>query len=633
MEILSPAGSPEGLAASIKGGCDAVYLGGKTFGARAFSDNFSDAEIEGAVNYAHDRNVKVYVTVNTLIKDSEMNDALSYVRFLDDIGADAVLTQDLGLLRQIEGLSINKHASTQMGIHSAAGLDWCFENGITRAVLARELTFEELSSAIKESKIETEVFVQGAMCYCISGGCLFSSIAGGRSGNRGRCAQPCRKSYVFDGEEGFFLSNADMYGVYWLERLKSIGVSAAKIEGRMRSHAYAYLASKVYSMANRGCPEEEIRDTADLLKTVFNRGFCEGYLPGVSSLVQPGYADNRGFFLGSVSIIDRKFSLSDLNEQVNIRDGISVFRGKEKTGGFKISSLGKATVPFGIEDGRYDIYRTYDPRIDEIKNLVGKAPVLTGRGERIPYLRDIKTVARRPKDPELSFYVGSLKILEAVIGRADRICFDMNSSTEAAEKICADNSVEFAVNLPRFMPLTSDIPDCGAVVNTPDQIHLCRGRKIYGSYHMNMFNSDFPSAMYQTALSAELSKGEIEYIAGHYEGRLEAMVFGRTELMCTRDPGLSAGTLRDEFGHDFPIYRDNFGLAHILNSSDLFLLPYLGELGSMGIDSAGIDLRKRPVSLAKTVADAYRNRDLGMKGKITEMCGSINYGHYLRGVS
>ncbi|MDR0309592.1 MAG: U32 family peptidase, partial [Candidatus Methanoplasma sp.] len=295
MEILSPAGSPEGLIASIKGGCDAVYLGGKAFGARAFSKNFSDGEIEGAVNYAHDNRVKVYVTVNTLIKDHEMSEAVSYVRFLDDIGADGMLIQDLGLLKRVRRFDVQKHASTQMGIHSAAGLEWCHENGLDRAVLARELTFDELSSVVSGSKIETEVFVQGAMCYCISGGCLFSSIAGGRSGNRGQCAQPCRKSYSFDGKEGFFLSNADLYGIDWLERLKSIGVTAAKIEGRMRSHAYAYLATKVYSMTNRGCPPEEIADTADLLKTVFNRGFCEGYLPGVSSLVQQRYADNRGF--------------------------------------------------------------------------------------------------------------------------------------------------------------------------------------------------------------------------------------------------------------------------------------------------------------------------------------------------
>ncbi|MCL2296571.1 MAG: U32 family peptidase [Methanomassiliicoccaceae archaeon] len=633
MEILSPAGSPEGLVASIKGGCDAVYLGGKAFGARAFSQNFSDKEIEGAVNYAHERRVKVYVTVNTLIKDHEMSDAVSYVRFLNDIGADAVLIQDLGLLGKVGGLGIKKHASTQMGIHSAEGLEWCLENGIDRAVLARELTFDELSSIVKASKIETEVFVQGAMCYCISGGCLFSSIAGGRSGNRGQCAQPCRKAYLFNEKEGFFLSNADLYAVNWLERLKSIGISAVKIEGRMRSHAYAYLASKVYSMVNSGRPWEEIADTADLLKTVFNRGFCEGYLPGVSGLVQSKYADNRGFLLGTVLIADRKFSLSELKEAVNIRDGLSIFKGKEKIGGFKVSSLGTAVVPFKIENGKYEVYRTYDPRIDEIKNLIGEIPELKGKRERKPHAASAKRIDRPAKDPDLSFYVSSIKVLNEVVDNADRIYYDLNDSTETARKMCDKTDTEFVVNLPRFRPLMDlDVSDGSVMVNTPDQLHHYKGRKEYGSYHMNMFNSSFPQATHQTTLSVELSKSEIREVAEHHAGRIEVMVFGRTELMCTRDPELAAGTLRDEFGHDFPVYRDGFGLAHVLNSSDLLLLPHMSELSSMGIDSFGIDLRKRPASLAKVVAETYKDQDIGKKGRVTEMCGSINYGHYLREV-
>ena len=148
MEILSPAGNPEGLVASIMGGCDAVYLSGKSFGARAFAGNFTDAQLEGAINYAHDRGVKCYVTVNTLVKDTEMDDAVSFVKFLADIGADAILIQDLGLLKSLHAVDIKKHASTQMGIHSAEGLEWCKRNGLSRAVLNRELTFEEIDELL-----------------------------------------------------------------------------------------------------------------------------------------------------------------------------------------------------------------------------------------------------------------------------------------------------------------------------------------------------------------------------------------------------------------------------------------------------------------------------------------------------
>lgn len=276
MEILSPAGNPDGLAAAIKGGCDAVYLAGKDFGARAFAGNFTDRQLEGAVNYAHDRGVKVHVTVNTSVKGSEMSDAVSFVRFLKDIGADAVLVQDLGLMRCIQGIDIPKHASTQMQIHSLKGLEWCAENGFDRAVLARELTMEELSSIVPDSPIDTEVFIQGALCYCMSGGCLMSSFMGGRSGNRGSCAQPCRKRYTSASASGYLLSCADLFGVDHIGALRDIGVSSLKIEGRMRSPAYAYLSAKVYSMAEDGDFSEEYQESLKLLRTVFNRGACTG---------------------------------------------------------------------------------------------------------------------------------------------------------------------------------------------------------------------------------------------------------------------------------------------------------------------------------------------------------------------
>ena len=336
MEILSPAGNPDGLAAAVKGGCDAVYLAGKDFGARAFAGNFSDRQLEGAVNYAHDHGVKVHVTVNTSLKNSEMSDAVTFVRFLSDIGADAVLVQDLGLMRCIEGIDIAKHASTQMGIHSLEGLEWCAENGFDRAVLARELTLDELSRIVPESPIDTEVFIQGALCYCMSGGCLMSSFMGGRSGNRGSCAQPCRKRYDTGNGSGYVLSCADLFGVDHIEDLRRIGVTSLKIEGRMRSPAYAYLSAKVYSMAEDGDFSEEYQESLKLLRTVFNRGTCSGYLDGVSSPVQSLYPDNRGFHLGTVSIRDREFIWNG-EEPIGLKDGISIFDVDEKVGGFKVS--------------------------------------------------------------------------------------------------------------------------------------------------------------------------------------------------------------------------------------------------------------------------------------------------------
>jgi putative protease len=632
MEILSPAGSPEGLVASIKGGCDAVYLGGKSFSARAYSDNFSDSELEGAINYAHDRNVKVYVAVNTLVKDSEMADAVAYVRFLRDIHADAILVQDLGLLRSVQKYDISKHASTQLGIHTAKGLEWCHKNGIDRAVMARELTYDELKNIAKDSPVEVEVFVQGALCYCISGGCLFSSVAGGRSGNRGQCAQPCRKKYKIGDKDGFVLSSADLYGVDWLQKLEKIGVSAAKIEGRMRSQAYAYLSAKIYSDINKGVPINELSNEDNLLKTVFNRGFGEGYLSGVVSPVQYKYADNRGYLLGNVTVSDKKIDLLSLNEAVGIKDGLSLFRGDDKIGGFKVTNVGVVKVPFNIEDGDYDIYRTYDPRIDEIKNLIGDIPKFTGTTIRQKGINNVKNSDRtNNRNPKLSFYVSSLKVLDAVLGRADRVYFDAIGRLDEAREICSKAGVECVAHLPRFTPYPLKV-EGPVMVNVPGQYIPTSKAAVYGSYHLNMFNSDFPQSLYQTTLSVEMSKIQIEQLAKHYPGRIEVMVFGRTEIMCTRDPAMEAGTLVDEKDFAFPVYKDRLGLSHFLNSSDTLLLPYLKELRHMGVDSIGIDLRKRPVALARLVAEAYANYDLTKKGKITEMCGAINYGAYLRGI-
>lgn len=635
MEILSPAGDAEGLVASVLGGCDAVYLSGKAFGARAFAGNFTDSQLEGAINYAHDRSVKVYVTVNTLIKDSEMADAVSFVKFLSDIDADAVLIQDLGLLKAIHTVDIKKHASTQMGICSAKGLEWCSKNGLSRAVLNRELTFNELSQIVKDSPVETEVFVQGALCYSLSGGCLFSSVVGGRSGNRGQCAQPCRKKYTFDGKNSFVLSCADLYAVDWLKKLESIGITSAKIEGRMRSQAYAYLASRVYSSANKGWDPEEYENEVDLLKTVFNRGYGDGYLGGVVTPVQKRYADNRGQYLGTIPFKERRFDTNQLYEPVNLKDGVSLFDGEASMGGFKITSIGKCSVPYNLPDGTYDVYRTYDPRIDKVKNKIGKAPNFKGDTVRTEARVRLKAFHRIPRKlPEMSFYVGSIRNLEAVLPYADRVYYEMCGTLAEAREICDRENVEIVTIAPRFAPLEKLDPEGRPMmIHTPGQYIPKKNDIIYASQFMNCFNSYMKQPFYQVTLSTELSNVGIARLAQHYQGRIEVMVFGRQELMCTRDPAMHTGTLVDEKGYRFPVYKDDRGLSHILNSSDLMLLPYLKEIAGIGVDSVGIDVRKRPENIAKAVAKAFAENDVSAKKDISEMCGGINYGAYLRGTN
>lgn len=632
MEILSPAGNPDGLAAAVKGGCDAVYLAGKDFGARAFAGNFTDRQLEGAVNYAHDRDVKVYVTVNTSVKNSEMSDAVTFVRFLKDIGADGVLIQDLGLLEAIRGIDIPLHASTQMQIHSLEGLEWCAENGFERAVMARELTMDELSEIVPQSPIDTEVFIQGALCYCMSGGCLMSSFMGGRSGNRGSCAQPCRKKYTLGESEGYLLSNADLFGVDYMEKLRDIGVKSLKIEGRMRSPAYAYLSAKVYSLAEKGDFGEEYEDALSLLRTVFNRGTCDGYLGGVVSPVQPLHPDNRGFYLGEVTVRDRCFEWHG-EEPIGKKDGLSLFSGDEKVGGFKVIEMDPFRIPFKIPDGKYQIYRTYDPRIDEVKNLIGSTPKLDGATARHHNDVALPKLPHEFRRPETSMYVNTLKTLEAALPYADRIYFEHSDKLDEAKEMCVAAGKELVDLLPRFDPLDECTYDGPVMVNSPGQLRLCRdSRRIYTSSVFNCYNSWTLPGVYQSTLSVELSRNDVSDLIAHRPGRAEVMAFGRTELMYTRDPGLENGNLKDEKGASFPVYRDRRGYARILNSVDLFLLDSIEELGRSGVASLGIDMRKRPPVLAKAVGEYIKKPDEKKRARIEQMCGGFTYGLYRKGV-
>ena len=632
MEILAPAGSPEALVAAIKGGCDAVYLAGKNFGARASAKNFSDAELEGAVKYAHEHGVKVNVTVNTIIKNSELEEAVSFVQFVKDIGADAVIIQDLGLLKAIENIPIPKHASTQMGIHSREGLEWCAKNGISRAILARELTLEEIEEIVKDSPIETEVFVQGAMCYSMSGGCLFSSIVGGRSGNRGECAQPCRKKYTSEENgNGYVLSNSDMFCINYLRKLEEMGITSVKIEGRMRSPAYAHLASKSYSLQLNDPESDELESTVALLKTVFNRGYSTGYMDGVKELVQAKYPDNRGQYLGKIEIKNRKFSTGGMD--IGIKDGLSFFKGDEKIGGFQTQTVGTAVIPFKIQDGEYDLYRTYDPRIDVVKNGFGPTPKLTGSMKRCEKRVNLPKVERVNSGKiKLSFYVSSIKNMKAALPYADRIYYDAPDFLEASKEC---DSAEFVYYLPRFTPVEPDVPEeIGVMVHNPGQYEKYIGKnRVYCSCFMNMFNSAFPLNPYQTTLSVEMTRPEIRDMCSRFEGRLEQLVFGRIELMVSRDPNLKSGTIQDEKNYKFPVYRDHNGLVHILNSSDTMLFDVKKELERYGINSFGIDVRRRPAVLIDLVGKAFRNNTDADLQKIKQMCGgTFNTGHYLRGV-
>lgn len=637
--MLAPAGSKEAFKAALAGGADAIYLGGKLFGARRFAQNFSDQELKGAIAIAHSRGVKVYVTVNTLIKERELPLAFDYLDLLDRIKADAVIVQDRGLARLIiDSFGIPVHASTQMGIHSPEDARWARELGIERAILARELSLTEVERIAKCTDIGIEVFVHGALCYCFSGQCLFSSILGGRSGNRGMCAQPCRKRYTMGKETGYLLSTADLFSIDALPELMRIGVDAIKIEGRLRSPVYVYLASKIYKAAveraERG-DEALITDRErELLSVAFNRGFSPGYLL-TDKVMQRSYPESRGLPLGTAVSEGRMVKVPGV---LGEGDGITFYRDGEKIGGFEVRSpvrqdgLTVLSSPFRLEMGEYEAYKTKDREFAAIEKEIGTIdlPSVQVKRRLAPFERP--TVDRGTRQGELSFYVSSIPSLDAIISHADRVYFDAGPHLEEAIERCRAEGVEIVGRLPRVTTSMPRMPDIPLMISSPGQMLAYSERRLYGSYFMNMFNSISTPQLYQSTLSVELSREDIQDTAASYSGRLEVMVFGRMELMVSRDPTLEEGTLVDERGARFPVFRDRCGYAHVLNSSDLFLLDFLGEMDRMGIESYGIDLRNRPPDLCSIVAKAFERRDLRSKEKIKRRAGPITAGHYLRGV-
>ncbi len=320
MELLAPAGSFATCKAVIAAGADAVYLGGSRFGARAYAENFSQEDLMQAIDYVHLHGRKVYLTVNTLLKQFEMDEFYSYLLPYYEQGIDAAIVQDFGVLDKIRTCFPNLavHASTQMSVTSAYGAAYLKKLGVSRIVTARELSIEEINTIYEQTGIELETFVHGALCYCYSGQCLLSSLLGGRSGNRGRCAQPCRLPYtVYAADqktilqaEGCQLSMKDLCALPLLLQLAKAGVHSLKIEGRMKSPEYAAGVTAIYRKyldryENEGCFSVAQKDLDHLADTGSRSGFTSGYYEqrngrDMLAIERSGYTKNKETYLQDI---------------------------------------------------------------------------------------------------------------------------------------------------------------------------------------------------------------------------------------------------------------------------------------------------------------------------------------------
>lgn len=340
VELLAPVGSKEALVAAVEAGADAVYLGGKQFGARAYAQNFSDEELADGVRYAHLKDVFVYITVNTLLDDSEIPALITYLQFLYEIGVDAILVQDVGVAKIARQVTPNMplHASTQMTVYNLAGVQILEELGFTKVVLSRELSLADIEYICKNSSIDIEVFIHGALCVCYSGQCLMSSLIGGRSGNRGRCAQPCRLPYTLVDKQGndllknqdvgqYLLSPKDLNTLEILPKLIDAGVVSLKIEGRMKRPEYVAVVVSTYRRAidlyyrDRRVYNIQAQDQKDLAQ-IFNRDFTYAYLfrKEGRNMMSDRRPNNRGVRVGRVM----KYNRQAKNVTVKLDEPIAV---------------------------------------------------------------------------------------------------------------------------------------------------------------------------------------------------------------------------------------------------------------------------------------------------------------------
>lgn len=389
VELLSPVGSQESLLAAIENGADAVYLGGKMFNARKFAENFENEELKCAVEYAHSRGVKVYVVVNIILRDEELKEAIDYIIYLYNIDVDALIIQDLGLFRMIRRLipDFELHGSTQMSINNYLGASMLKELGFERVVLSRELSIEEIEEINEKADIELEIFVHGALCVSYSGQCLMSSMIGGRSGNRGSCAQPCRMKYTIvdrknnisldkQFDEKHILSLKDLNTIDDLEEIINAGVVSLKIEGRMKKPEYVATITEKYrkNIDNIYQSGQYSADgkAKDEMAQMFNRGFTRGFLQNDfgRNIVTLDKPNNRGIFIGEVIKLDNKHTYIKLKGSLNIGDGIEIVDGSGNGKGLIIDSIqldkGVAKIK-SVREARVGnhVYKTLDIELNE----------------------------------------------------------------------------------------------------------------------------------------------------------------------------------------------------------------------------------------------------------------------------
>lgn len=635
IELLLPVGNEECLRAAVNNGADAVYLGLSKFNARRSAGNFSENSLAGVVDYCHKRSVKVYVAMNTLVKNDEIDEYFRLIGVACSSAVDAVIVQDLCLVSLIRenfpGLHV--HLSTQANTVNFFSVP----DGVDRVVLARELSFDEVKEIA--GRYETEIFVHGALCFCYSGLCLFSSLAGGRSANRGMCAQPCRMIY----NNKYVLSTMDLCLVRRIPELIDAGVSSLKVEGRMRSSLYVGTVARIYRKyidayyRDGGKVEVDDKDIM-YLKMVFNREFTEGF-GFCDNVVDSRKPMNRGVFIGTF-----RDGVLKLREGLKCGDGVGIWC-EDKIRGYTVCKMIKDGVSVdegicgdevvidtcGAKDGD-PVYKTSsidikielgDP-IKPFKEGIISLPV------KLPVLDSVEN------DSPVQIFAKAYSLKDASAldeSKVDVVYYDvMNDDCKDVKGLLKYS--RFFVSTPRVLSREQvvevvrrikDIGPDGVLVGNRGLLGLLKDYEVHLDYSFNCFN-DVDLAYYSgiPVISPELNFREVSMLRNK---RFIVLVHGDIVLMSSRQK-LRAPELVDNDGRHFRV-RENSGVTEILNYKQVGLFGLAYDYVEAGVKYFYIDVMKdadKFVRIYRRILSSLEFNDSRIKKGYTT-------GHFVRGVS
>lgn len=639
-EILAPAGSYESLTAAVRCGADAVYLGSESFNARGNAKNFSRKELAQAVEYCHRRGVKVYLTLNTLVSDEEQKKAEELISFCGKIGIDAFIIQDLSLVKKIKCLApaAHLHASTQMSVQTSGGINFLESIGFSRAVVPRELTKEEIKNLRRNTDIELEVFVHGALCMSVSGQCYMSAMLGSRSGNRGLCAQPCRLPFSTDGGEKYDLSLKDNSLIPYLNELEGMGIESFKIEGRMKRPEY--VAAAVTCCKNRLLHKTDEK-IARALRAVFSRsGFTDGYYSGnrnsemfgtrqkedvvsandvlemLSHLYEKEKAkfkidfhfkmrENEKAFLRAEccgnfaeivsdckaeKAISREITETDIVRQLSKLGGTQFYSGKIETD----IPLGLSIPISAVNKLRRDAVEKISEKILE-KNTPKAFPFSRGETETFFNTREKRKIEKTylffksenqipDKLPKNSIIVLPLNISEKVyddlLSKGLNVCCDMPRGIFGDEEKTVEKVKKLRdAGVERFFCATLD--SAVIVKNAGGKITAGFGSNIFNSISLDFWEKHFAD---EAVLSPEMTLKQINAVKNNIKTGI--ICYGKLPLMLTRccpvknsigcDRCKKGGKLVDRKGIEFAVDCSS-GTSEILNSVPIYIFDELSK--------------------------------------------------------